>query len=273
MEKYLIRIDEFSIKSENNICYINFSSPSSRNAVSLLLASLMQDIISINSNTQTTAFEDFLKEEKIVLIIMRSLVPNIFASGGHLSDLLHADRQEHIAYGDSVRQFCKLLSTVPTPSISILAGNAYGGGVEIALATDFRWSIGKNIEFHFVQTKFGVPGGWGGMTRLSELCPSLSTKKVNSLFLAQDVLKFRELYHMSLIDKTFDDEHSCFQEINKWRDNILSCDSKLKEDFFARNKVTKDKLEEYDIHFFQKYFLSENHKKYINNFFISKAKK
>ena len=71
---------------------------------------------------------------------------------------------------------------------------------------------------------------------------------------------------MSLIDKTFDDEKSCFLEIIKWRDNIMSCDGKLKEDFFNRNKVTHDKLNEFDIAFFQRYFLSENHKKNINNF-------
>ncbi len=270
MENYLIKINDFSIKSENNICYIDFFSPTSKNAISLLLASLLKDILAINVKTQRTIFEDFLKEKKIVLVVLRSLVENIFASGGHLGDLLNADRQEHVDYGDSIRDFCKLLSSISIPSIAILAGNAYGGGVELALAPDFRWSIGKNIEFHFVQTKFGVPGGWGGMTRLAELCPSLSTKKVNSLFLAQDVLKLRDLYHMSLVDKTFDDEKACFLEINKWRDNIISCDGKLKEDFFNRNKVTHDKLKEFDIDFFQRYFLSENHKKNINNFLDNK---
>jgi len=266
VEKYLIKTEGFSIKAEDNICFIDLSAASSKNAISLLFASLMKDILCINKNTQKTIFEDFLQEEKVVVVVMRSLLENIFSSGGHLYDLLQAEKQENLTYGDSVRGFCRLLSSLPIPSVTILSGNAYGGGVELALAPDFRWSIGKNIEFHLVQTKLGVPGGWGGMTRLQELCPALNPKKITSLFLAQNTFKYEDLLRLFLIDKEFEDEKSCYLELFKWRDRLLSCDAKLKEDFFERNKIDSNQLEEFDIQFFQNYFLSENHKKCIQNF-------
>lgn len=273
MNKYLIKVEDFSIKSENNICFIEFSAAKTKNAISLLFSSLMSDVLNINSATNKTIFEDFIKDENIVLVVVRSLVPNIFCSGGHLSDLLGADKQEHLNYGISIRLFCNLLSSISIPSIALLAGNAYGGGVELALAPDFRWSIGDNVNFHFLQTSLGVPGGWGGMIRLSQLCPQLSTKKVNSLFLAQDVLSFQRLCQLSLIDKVFDNESACTKELLKWRDNIFACDDKLKEDFYMRNIVFPSKLEEYDVNFFQKYFLSHNHKKLMEKFFQNKRNK
>lgn len=272
MEKYLIKMDDFSIKSENSLCFIDLHAPSSKNAISLLLASNLQNIFSPNKKQGKSIFENFLKEEKIVLIILRSLVKNIFCSGGHLRDLLSSTTPAHQTYGDSLRQFCQFFSSSSIPSITILAGNAYGGGVELALATDFRWTIGKNVEFHFAQTKLGVPGGWGGMTRLSNLCPMLSAKKVSSLFLAQAVLKFEDLSQMCLLDKSFANEDLCLLEIYKWRDNILSCDKNLREDFVMRQHILQTKLEEYDVNFFKKYFLSENHKQNIQNFLNLKEK-
>ncbi len=273
MEKYLIKIDEFSIKAENNICFIEIFDPTSKNAMSLLFASHMREILAFNEMTQRTVFEDFLSEEKVVLVVIRSLLENIFASGGHLKDLLVAEKKDHHLYGDSLRAFCKALNQLSQTTIAVLEGNAYGGGVELALAPDFRWSIGQNIEFHFVQTRFGVPGGWGGMTRLAELNPIFTPKRVSGIFLAQDVMNFKTLCKYSLIDKEFKNDSDCFKEIIRWRNNLFSCNPELRDDFYHRSTLKPIDLEEYDVAFFQKYFLSENHKASIHKYFEFKNNK
>ena len=200
------------------------------------------------------------------------MVKNIFASGGHLKDLFSLQKGDESEYGNTMHQFCKMLSSLTIPSITLLSGNAYGGGVELAVATDFRWSIGTNIEFHFTQTKFGVPGGWRAMIRLNELNPYFTTRKVNALFLSQDIFSFEDLVHTNLIDKKFEDDISCLQFLNKWRDNILSCDETLRQNYSERNKVPQVKLEKYDIQFFKKFFLKDNHKKCIQTFLSKQVK-
>lgn len=272
MMKYLINHDDFSIKSEDNICFIDFKATKSKNAISLIVASFMQSVLNRDPLTNQSIFELFLMDENISLIVMRSLVDNIFSSGGHLSDLISGKKEELSCYGDSVRNFCAIFREISTPSIALLTGNAYGGGVELALASDFRWSIGTEIAFHLIQTKLGVPGGWGGMTRLTELCPNLNPKKVASLFLAQDILNYQNLIQLSLIDKTFFDEKSCYVELFRWRDNITSCHKMLKKDFLLRNEIPLDKMKEYDKDFFKKYFLSPDHKNNIHEFLTKKNK-
>ncbi len=274
MTKYLIETPDFSIKCEDNICFVDLSAASCKNAVSLEMASCMKEVILVtNKKTSITRLESFLAEQNAVIVVLRSLVANIFSSGGHLRDLITGEDSTKTDYGNSVREFCKLLSSMSTPSVAILAGNAYGGGAELALAPDFRWSVGNEVEFHFVQAGLGVPGGWGGMRRLGALCPGLNSKRVSSMFLAQDVLNLQDLTRLSLIDKVFLNEKTCYLELFKWRDNLLACNVQLKNDFFARNKVAIEKQEEFDKSFFQKYFLCADHKKNILNFLMNKRKK
>lgn len=272
METYLIEAEEFSIKCEDYICYIDLFAAGSKNAISLKTASFMEDIIA-KSNATKSDFEIFLEENKAVLIVMRSLVKNIFSSGGHLLNLLEltmTNKKEGIAYANAVREFCKILSKISIPSITILSGNAYGGGAELAFSTDFRWSIGKKIEFHLSQTKFGVPGGWSGMSRLTEINPTLTSKKVSTFFLAQEILTYEDLCRLSLIDKTFDHDEDCYKHLYHWRDKIISCDPNLRNDLQKRAEHVGAQLEEYDVSIFNKYFLSKMHTKELEKFIKQK---
>ena len=262
-----IQLKDFSITAENHICFINLSSPSTKNAISFETATHLKNILVVNPTTKTCTFEDFLSKEGVVLLVLQSEVEGIFSSGGNLTEFRDAKKETNLDYGRSVGQFCKFLNTNLIPSIAILEGNAYGGGSELALAPDFRWGIGNKIEFHFVQTRLGVPGGWGGMSRLSDLCPHLSMKKVNSIFMAREVLKYPDLEKMNLIDKSFLDKSSCLRELNRWRDSILACGTNLRDDFAKRLQYAGEELEKYDEKFFEKYFLTENHKKNILGFF------
>jgi enoyl-CoA hydratase/carnithine racemase len=272
MKKYMVEHEEFSVYSENSICYVNLTGHTTKNAISFEVASIMKKISNAPSDNMISPFEEYLKAQEVVLIVVRSLVRNIFSSGGNLNDLVMAKRDHHPNYANSIHNFCKMLSRISYPTITLLAGNAYGGGVELALATDFRWSVGRNIEFHFTQTKFGVPGGWGGMKRMQELNPSLNTRKVNFMFLSQDILKLNDLIRFQFVDKEFEEESSCYKVLNRWRDGLLKCNVSLKADFFRRCEISSSKIEEHDGEFFKEYFLTSDHKRNIKEFLKGKKR-
>lgn len=269
----LVDGEEFSIIAKNKICFITLNSQTTRNAISLRMASIMQSIC-ITSEPHRSLFEKFLIDQNCLLIVVQSDVEGIFSSGGNLLELQKNSSEACQHYGPAIRAFSILLHSTNIPSVTILSGPSYGGGSEFALATDFRWSIGKSCDLHFTQTKFGIPAGWGGMLRLTELCPQLSPKKVSSIIIGKMKFDFTQMLNLGLIDREFHSKKSCYIAIDEWVNQIADCPKYIRDDLMNRQLFDNlNKLEEYDIEIFNKYFLKNEHKKKISEFINGKKKK
>lgn len=68
-----------------------------------------------------------------------------------------------------VRALFEDLEALPVPVIAAINGYALGGGAELALACDFRFSL-RSALIGFPQSRLGIVPGWGGLERLTELC-------------------------------------------------------------------------------------------------------
>ncbi|WGL58799.1 enoyl-CoA hydratase/isomerase family protein [Pigmentibacter sp. JX0631] len=269
----LVDDEEFSISSDSNICFVTLNSKSTKNAISFRMAKLMQDICS-PINGGTTYFEKFIVEQSCQLIILNSEVKGIFSSGGNLIELTKFSAEYGNLYTSAIYKFCSLLHQTSAISISVLTGPAYGGGAELALATDFRWGVGKTYALHFTQAQFGLPTGWGGMLRLAELCPQLNQRKIATYLITKTVMNSKQLIQNGLVDKEFSTKKACFNKIKQWSLQFQNCPKNLKEGLFARQNIFNyDALEEYDKEFFRKHFLTEEHKNKINLFLTSRKKR
>ena len=91
-----------------------------------------------------------------------------FCAGADIKELrdrpLAAQRQG-IERGQAV--FAKL-DTFPVPSIAVLNGYAFGGGLELALACTFRIAT-RNAKMGLPEIKLGLTPGYGGTQRLPRL--------------------------------------------------------------------------------------------------------
>jgi enoyl-CoA hydratase len=95
----------------------------------------------------------------------------VFVSGGDLKVLQGVRtargardlaRKAHAAF-DALRE-------LGVPLVAAVAGDAFGGGCELAAACDYRVAEAQ-VRFHWVQARFGVTTGWGGAANLLELVP------------------------------------------------------------------------------------------------------
>jgi enoyl-CoA hydratase len=89
-----------------------------------------------------------------------------FALGGDLkafSTLLSKD--DGWAMARRMDAILRRIETWPGGSRVFVNGAAYGGGVELVAAFDEVIAT-KDAVFGFTQKRFGLPPGWGGMTRL-----------------------------------------------------------------------------------------------------------
>ncbi|WP_273850310.1 enoyl-CoA hydratase/isomerase family protein [Guptibacillus spartinae] len=110
------------------------------------------------------AIETAEADEGINYIVLTGSGDKVFCSGGDVKAFQELQTEDQ-AYpmlrkmGDVLDRlfFCK------KPTVALLNGHAVGGGLELAMACDFRVAR-ANIQVGFIQGSIGLTTGWGGST-------------------------------------------------------------------------------------------------------------
>lgn len=155
--------------------------------------------------------------------------PYFLAAGADLSTvkLLKAERHGrlmaelgHEAYG--------LLGTLGVPSFAFINGVALGGGLEIALAADFRTVSTGAKGIGLPEAFLGLVPGWGGVYRLPRLTgPAAAIRVMIKNPLSNNrTLDGRAAYEMGIADALFEPADFLEQSI-RWVSDVLSDSSSV----------------------------------------------
>jgi 3-hydroxyacyl-CoA dehydrogenase / enoyl-CoA hydratase / 3-hydroxybutyryl-CoA epimerase / enoyl-CoA isomerase len=90
---------------------------------------------------------------------------------GQLLPLLQRDDKEIVTYLGVVRNVLAAIANLPMPSVTAINGFAIGGGLETALATDYR-ALSTSGQVGFPEVGLGIIPGIGGTARLPRLAGS-----------------------------------------------------------------------------------------------------
>jgi 3-hydroxyacyl-CoA dehydrogenase/enoyl-CoA hydratase/3-hydroxybutyryl-CoA epimerase len=111
---------------------------------------------------------DAVADNKAPLLIVRSGKKSGFIAGADLQEFLgiqDAARAEAVS-ASGQKLFAKLAAT-PMPSIAAISGACLGGGLELALACDYRLVFDKpNTQLGLPEVELGLLPAWGGTQRL-----------------------------------------------------------------------------------------------------------
>ncbi len=113
---------------------------------------------------------DRIDTDRPVGVVLASAKPRSFIAGADLFELraLTDDALEaHLARGQRILD---RLAALPMPTVAALAGDALGGGLEVALAC--RWRVAADdpsVKLGLPETTLGLLPGWGGTLRLPRL--------------------------------------------------------------------------------------------------------
>jgi methylglutaconyl-CoA hydratase len=139
-------------------------------------------------------------ENEIRVLILRSLVPNIFCAGADLKERLAMSEQEVPQMSHMYRTVFSQLHALPFPTIAAIDGHALGGGLEMALACDLRIAA-SSVRIGLVETSLAIIPGAGGSQRLPRL---IGVSKAKELIFTAKVLNGREAHEIGLVNEAVD---------------------------------------------------------------------
>jgi len=114
------------------------------------------------------ALDHIEAEGRAPLLVIQSAKPTGFLAGADLAEFQAiADRAAAEALSEEGQRLFNKLAAVPMPTIAAISGPCLGGGLELALACDYRLVFDKpSTQLGLPEVHLGLLPAWGGTQRL-----------------------------------------------------------------------------------------------------------
>ena len=178
----LIRVDEFAL--------ITLNRPDALNALSL---SLIADL--------GRAIDDVAQSNARALLVTGA-GEKAFCAGADIKELTGRSLVEQKRGAELGQRTFSKLERLPMPSIAIINGYAFGGGLELALACTLRIAT-RNAKMGLPEIKLGLIPGYGGTQRLPRV---VGEGRAMDMILCGRTIDAEEAYRIGLVQRLIDGE-------------------------------------------------------------------
>ncbi len=137
----------------NNVGVISMDNP----PVNALTPSFLEDFNQI--------FKQFADNPEIRSALLASNCPGFFSAGDDVTKLKEID-EDTIALLPKVHEMLNAFEALPIPTVAAINGHALGGGLELALACDFRFMGQDSGRIGLPEVRLGMIPAFGGTQRL-----------------------------------------------------------------------------------------------------------
>jgi enoyl-CoA hydratase/carnithine racemase len=121
--------------------------------------------------------------------------PRVFSAGADLNEMRGLNPAAIVAYYRGGGDFAERVADLPQPTFSAVAGYCLGGGLELALATDFRIAE-RGAVFGLPEIGLGILPSSGGTHRLVRL---LGPARAKELILLRERADADEAHRLGLV--------------------------------------------------------------------------
>lgn len=140
------------------------------------------------------AAEALAADESVRLIAVRGGGNRIFSSGADLPSLEGLSGETVAGRGAAALE---RLSAVELPTVALLNGHVVGGGIDLALACDWRVAV-EGAKLRFIHNELGYSPPWGAAARIRALVPRGVALR---LFASCELLSGQEARNLGIVDE------------------------------------------------------------------------
>ena len=186
-----------SLQAHNDCLILTFNRPEALNALSF---SILEHLVKL--------LQEVKKSSARALIITGS-GEKAFCAGADIKELLGRTRQEQQAGSEFGQSVFQEIETLSIPSVALINGYAFGGGLELALACTFRLAT-PNAKLGLPEIKLGLIPGYGGTQRLSR---TVGITKANELILTGKTIDAQQAMAMGILNKILESGNTIDQAL------------------------------------------------------------
>jgi enoyl-CoA hydratase len=146
------------------------------------------------------ALQEEAKRNQIKALIVTGN-EKFFSAGADLKEIAQLSGPEALEFSRAGQKLTQMVDSFPVTVIAAIEGYCMGGGMDLALACDFRIAA-PNAVFGHRGASLGVLTGWGGTQRLPRL---IGKARALQMFLLAEMVKADEALRIGLVDALADD--------------------------------------------------------------------
>ena len=109
---------------------------------------------------------DAAEADRPAVLVLASAKPGQFIAGADVFEMTGYSRDELDAYLKRGQELTKRIASFSAPTVAAIGGAALGGGLEIALACDYRVAAEGRAKIGLPEVTLGLIPAWGGCVRL-----------------------------------------------------------------------------------------------------------
>jgi enoyl-CoA hydratase/carnithine racemase len=126
----------------------------------------------------------------------------VFAAGADINDMAEASYAAMVTRAGGLQEAMGLVAGIPKPVVAAITGYALGGGLELALAADFRVA-GEGARLGQPEILLGVIPGAGGTQRLPRL---VGPARAKDIVFSGRMVKAAQAHAIGLVDQVAPDD-------------------------------------------------------------------
>jgi enoyl-CoA hydratase/3-hydroxyacyl-CoA dehydrogenase len=180
------RYDTITIKKEDHIAWITLNLPHRLNAFTM---EMIDELVA--------AIDELELDKDVRCVVITGAGDRAFSIGADITtftDVTPTTAPDISARG---QELTRKIEASSKPYIAAINGYCLGGGLELALACDFRIAA-EHAELGTPEIKLGIIPGWGGTQRLARL---IGLAKAKELIMLGEHVSAEEALKLSLVHK------------------------------------------------------------------------
>ncbi len=173
-------------ESKQKVAAITLNRPKSLNALNTALLTELRD-----------ALVDAEADDGVHAIVITGSGEKAFCAGADIEELLEKSSMEACEWSRWVQGITTYMERMSKPIIAKIKGFCLGGGLELAMACDFRIASEKAV-FGLPEINLAIIPGGGGTQRLTRL---IGKTKAMGMLMCGEHIDAEEAFRMALVNK------------------------------------------------------------------------
>jgi len=172
-------------KKKEHVATITLNRPKSLNALNTALLTELREVL-----------EDIEIDAEVRVVVITGVGDKAFCAGADINEILDKTPQEARVWSWWVQGVLTRIETIKKPVIAKINGFCLGGGLELAMACDFRIASETAI-FGLPEINLAIIPGGGGTQRLPRL---IGKTKAMELLMTSEQIDAAEAFRLTLVN-------------------------------------------------------------------------